>query len=50
MVHCGSRGFGYQVASDYLKVFEKSMRRYGISVKDPQLACAKFRSSFSSIG
>ena len=44
MVHCGSRGFGHQVASDYLKVFEKSMRRYGISVKDQQLACAPFRS------
>jgi len=44
MVHCGSRGFGHQVASDYLKVFDKAMRRYGISVKDPQLACAPFRS------
>ena len=44
MVHCGSRGFGHQVASDYLKIFEKAMRRYGISVKDPQLACAPFRS------
>jgi len=45
MVHCGSRGFGHQVASDYLKVFEKAMRRYGISVKDQQLACAPFRST-----
>ncbi|TKB94410.1 MAG: RtcB family protein [Nitrospira sp.] len=44
MVHCGSRGFGHQVASDYLKVFEKSMRRYGITVKDQQLVCAPFRS------
>ncbi len=44
MVHCGSRGFGHQVASDYLKVFEKAMRRYGISVKDAQLACAPFHS------
>ncbi|MDA2910710.1 RtcB family protein [Nitrospiraceae bacterium AH_259_D15_M11_P09] len=44
MVHCGSRGFGHQVASDYLRVFEKAMRRYGISVKDQQLACAPFRS------
>src|SRR5690242_3134225 len=44
MVHCGSRGFGHQVASDYLKVFERAMRRYGISVKDQQLACAPFRS------
>ncbi|MEQ1628785.1 MAG: RtcB family protein, partial [Nitrospira sp.] len=32
MVHCGSRGFGHQVASDYLKVFEKAMPRYGITV------------------
>lgn len=44
MVHSGSRGFGHQVASDYLKVFEKAMRRYGISVKDQQLACAPFAS------
>ncbi|WP_447603377.1 RtcB family protein [Nitrospira sp. Nam80] len=44
MVHCGSRGFGHQVASDYLKVFEKAMRRYGIEVHDQQLACAPFRS------
>jgi len=44
MVHCGSRGFGHQVASDYLKVFEKAMRGYGISVKDQQLACAPFQS------
>jgi tRNA-splicing ligase RtcB len=44
MVHCGSRGFGHQVATDYLKVFAKAMRRYGISVNDQQLACAPFRS------
>ena len=24
MVHCGSRGFGHQVASDYLKMFENN--------------------------
>jgi len=44
MVHCGSRGFGHQVASDYLKVFERAMRKYGITVKDQQLACAPFQS------
>ncbi len=44
MVHCGSRGFGHQVASDYLKTFERAMRRYGIAVKDQQLACAPFMS------
>src|SRR3546814_4970709 len=31
-------------SSDYLKVFEKAMPRYGITVKDQQLACAPFRS------
>ena len=40
----GASGFGHQVASDYLRVFEKAMRHYGISVKDQQLACAPFRS------
>jgi tRNA-splicing ligase RtcB len=44
MVHCGSRGFGHQVASDYLTTFAKAMRRYGITVNDQQLACAPFRS------
>ena len=44
MVHCGSRGFGHQVASDHLNVFEKAMRRYGMTVKDQQLACAPFQS------
>ena len=45
MVHCGSRGFGHQIGTDFLKVFEKAMKRYGISVKDQQLACAPFRST-----
>ena len=45
MVHCGSRGFGHQVGTDYLKVFEKAMRKYGIVVKDQQLACAPFHST-----
>ncbi|MCZ6800095.1 MAG: RtcB family protein [Nitrospirae bacterium] len=44
MVHCGSRGFGHQVASDSLKVFEKVMRGYGLRVPDRQLACAPFQS------
>ncbi len=44
MVHCGSRGFGHQVGTDYLRTFEKAMKRYGLTVKDQQLACAPFRS------
>lgn len=45
MFHCGSRGFGYQVASDYLKVFLKVMEAsYGIKILDRELASAPFRS------
>jgi tRNA-splicing ligase RtcB len=45
MFHCGSRGFGHQVATDYLQVFLKVMqKKYGIQVRDRELACAPFRS------
>ncbi|MBI4044172.1 MAG: RtcB family protein [Candidatus Diapherotrites archaeon] len=45
MLHCGSRGFGHQVATDYLEVFEKAMPKYGIKVNDRQLACAPYESA-----
>ncbi|MBD1862878.1 MULTISPECIES: RtcB family protein [Trichocoleus] len=45
MFHCGSRGFGHQVATDYLQVFLKVMEsKYGIKVLDRELACAPFDS------
>lgn len=44
MVHCGSRGFGHQIGTDYLRVFDTAMRKYGITVPDRQLACAPFHS------
>jgi tRNA-splicing ligase RtcB len=44
MVHCGSRGFGHQIGSDYLRVFDSAMRRHGIVVRDRELACAPFSS------
>jgi len=40
MVHCGSRGLGHQIASDYLKIHEAAARKYGIKLPDPQLVCA----------
>ena len=45
MLHCGSRGFGHQIGTDYLRLFDQAMKRYGISVKDRELACAPFRSA-----
>ncbi len=44
MVHCGSRGFGHQVATDYLRVFDKATKKYGMTVRDRELACAPFNS------
>ena len=45
MVHCGSRGFGHQIATDYLKMFVKeTMPKYGIKILDRELACAPFNS------
>jgi tRNA-splicing ligase RtcB len=40
MVHCGSRGFGHQIATDYLKIFLDAMKKYGIPLLDRELACA----------
>ncbi len=40
MIHCGSRGFGHQVCSDYLRVMERAVQKYSIAVPDRELACA----------
>jgi tRNA-splicing ligase RtcB len=46
MFHCGSRGFGHQIATDYLQLFLKVMTpKYGIRTPDRELACAPFRSA-----
>jgi tRNA-splicing ligase RtcB (3'-phosphate/5'-hydroxy nucleic acid ligase) len=39
LVHCGSRGFGHQVCSDYLRVAEQAMEKYDINLPDRELAC-----------
>jgi tRNA-splicing ligase RtcB (3'-phosphate/5'-hydroxy nucleic acid ligase) len=39
LIHTGSRGLGYQVCEDSLKVMSKAMAKYGISLPDRQLAC-----------
>jgi len=40
LVHCGSRGYGYQVCDDYIRVMNRAMAKYGIVVPDRQLCCA----------
>lgn len=44
LVHCGSRGLGHQIASDYIKVMITAMKKYGINVPDRQLACSPINS------
>jgi len=39
-IHCGSRGFGHQVCSDYVNEFQGAVRRYGIQLPDRELVCA----------
>jgi tRNA-splicing ligase RtcB len=44
MIHTGSRGLGYQICDDYLKILTQAARKYGIVLPDRQLACAPFSS------
>ena len=40
MIHCGSRGYGHQVCSDYLRVMERAVHKYNLNLPDRELACA----------
>lgn len=43
-IHCGSRGFGHQICTDYLERFERVIHKYGIKLPDKELMCAPFNS------
>jgi tRNA-splicing ligase RtcB len=40
MIHCGSRGYGHQVCSDYLRIMEHAVQKHKINIPDRELACA----------
>jgi len=44
MIHCGSRGFGHQVCTDYVQEFQTAVRKYGIRLPDRELVCAPLNS------
>ncbi|HHT9125395.1 MAG TPA: RtcB family protein [Candidatus Brocadiia bacterium] len=44
VVHTGSRGLGYQICDDYIKVMLDAAREYGIELPDRQLCCAPLNS------
>jgi tRNA-splicing ligase RtcB len=43
-IHTGSRGLGHQVASDYVRDFQKAVQKYGIDLPDRELVCAPLSS------
>ena len=45
LIHCGSRGFGHQVCSDYLRISEIALKKYGTKLIDRELACVPNQSS-----
>ncbi len=44
MIHCGSRGLGHQVATDYIREFMGLMEKYKIKVPDREFACVPLES------
>jgi tRNA-splicing ligase RtcB len=44
MIHCGSRGLGHQIGTEYLKQMAVSAARHGIQLPDRELACAPIHS------
>jgi tRNA-splicing ligase RtcB len=40
LIHCGSRGLGHQVCTDYVKLMDDRLAKYGITLPDRQLSCA----------
>src|SRR3989304_581214 len=44
LIHCGSRGLGHQIATDYIKRMLTAMPKYGIALPDRQLAACPFTS------
>ena len=44
MIHCGSRGLGHQIGTEFLKRMAVSAAQYGIALPDRELACAPINS------
>jgi tRNA-splicing ligase RtcB len=44
-IHCGSRGLGHQIGTEYLKKMAVTAASHGIHLPDRELACAPIRSA-----
>jgi len=43
-IHCGSRGLGHQIGTDFLRRMTLEARQHGLAPADRELACAPIRS------
>jgi tRNA-splicing ligase RtcB len=43
-IHCGSRGLGHQIGTDFLPRMVKNCEKYGIKLPERELACAPINS------
>jgi len=43
-IHCGSRGFGHQICTDFVQTFQAAVRKYNIHLPDRELVCAPVNS------
>jgi tRNA-splicing ligase RtcB len=43
-IHCGSRGFGHQICTDYVREFQSVVHKYHIEIPDRELVCAPIKS------
>ena len=43
-MHCGSRGLGHQIGTDYLALMLEQSGKHGLQLPDPELACAPVHS------
>ncbi|MBS3166815.1 RtcB family protein [Candidatus Woesearchaeota archaeon] len=43
-IHCGSRGLGHQIGTDYLKTLDQASKKYNIPISEKELVCAPIKS------
>jgi tRNA-splicing ligase RtcB len=43
-IHCGSRGFGHQICTDYVQSFQTAVKKYRVRLADRELVCAPVES------
>jgi len=47
-IHSGSRGFGHQICTDFVRMFNEKINKFKYNLPDPQLICAPFNSDLGA--